>query len=166
MARQHAENLIKEAEASKARIMEVPGNRPTVNLDFQFIHSALVDADYQLVAAHVDEGTQRKIENGEFVEFSKLLPRHKSPEEDQRMQMVNHNGRAYYVPASEFERTEINSLFRWDQAFRVFSDIYARRYPEKSTELIQYNHIIHTAASITSWDNVASYDREFRRHMA
>ena len=55
-ARRHADNLIREAEASKAGIMEVPGNAQ-ISLDFQFIHSALVDADYQLVAAHVDEIT-------------------------------------------------------------------------------------------------------------
>ena len=169
-ARQHAEGLIREAEASKARIMEVPGNpQPKISLDFQFIHSALVDVDYQLVAAHVDEVTRRKIENCEFVEFSKLLPKHKGNiqgEEDNRMQMVNHNGRAYYVPASDLERAEINSLFRWEQAFRVFSDIFIRKFPNKPSELIQYNHIIHTAALSAPWDNVAAYDREFRRHIA
>ena len=64
-ARDHAEGLIKEAEASKVRIYEVPGKQQTVqlqiSLDFQFIHSALVDADYQLVAVHVDAGTRKKI---------------------------------------------------------------------------------------------------------
>ena len=80
--------------------------------------------------------------------------------------MVNHNGRAYYVPVSELEKTQINSLFRWQQAFRVFCDIFTPKYPAKSAELMQYNHTIHTAASSAPWENVASYDRVFRRHMA
>ena len=43
-----------------------------------------------------------------------------------------------------------------------FSDIYTRAKPHKSTELIQYSHIIHT----TVWENVYSYDKDFRLHMA
>ena len=73
MARSHADNLIREAEASKARIMEVSG-KSQVMLDFQFIHSALVDSDYQLVAAHVDPATKKKIENCEYVDFTKFAP--------------------------------------------------------------------------------------------
>ena len=168
-ARRHAETLIKEAEASKARILDVPGKQPQISLDFQFIHSALVDSDYQLVAAHVDATTRRKIENCEYVDFAKLIPRHRSGEDSEeaaRMQLANHNGRAYYVPVSELEKTQITSLFRWEQAFRVFCDIFTRKYPSKSAELIQYNHTIHTATTSVPWENVAAYDRDFRRHMA
>ena len=82
------------------------------------------------------------------------------------MQLVNHNGRAYYVPASELDRAEINSLFRWEQAFWVFSDIFTQRFPQKSAKLIQYNHVIHTAVATAAWENVAAYDCEFRKHMA
>ena len=69
LARNQAEALIKEAEVSKALVMEVPGNTQ-ISLDFQFIHSALIDVDYQLVAAHVDAVTRKKIENCEYVDFS------------------------------------------------------------------------------------------------
>ena len=126
-----------------------------------------MDADYQLVAAHVDATTRKRIENCEYIEFSKLIPKNQSgDEEDQRMQMVNHNGRAYYVPVSEVDKVQINSLFCWEQAYHVFSDIFTRKFPSKASELIQYSHIIHTAANTASWDNVATYDREFRRHMS
>ena len=39
-------------------------------------------------------------------------------------------------------------------------------YPGKSGELVQYNHIIHTASQTFAWDNVYRYDREFRVHMS
>ena len=61
-----------------------------------------------------------------------LLPKNKPGEEDEnRMQMVNHNGRAYYIPASETEKVQINSLFRWEQAFRVFLETHGSTPFEK-----------------------------------
>ena len=48
----------------------------------------------------------------------------------------------------------------------VGKTIYTRRYPERATELIQYNHIIHTAALTYVWENVYLYDRDFRLHLS
>ena len=48
---------------------------------------------------------------------------------------------------------------------RVFLNIMTRSYPEKVTELLQYNHPIHSAAMAYNWDNVYSYDKEFRHHI-
>ena len=74
-------------------------------------------------------------------------------------------GEAYFVPANEAGQT-ISSVSKWDQAFRVFSDIYCQANPSRSTELIQYSHVIHSAAATFSWDNVYSYDKDFRLHLA
>ena len=41
-----------------------------------------------------------------------------------------------------------------------------RVFLERAAELVQYNHIIHTAASTYIWDNVYVYDKEFRMHLA
>ena len=60
----------------------------------------------------------------------------------------------------------INSFARWEQAFWVFSNIFTSKYPQKSGELIQYNHIIHSIAQFYTWENVYAYDKEFRIHMA
>ena len=59
----------------------------------------------------------------------------------------------------------ITSLYKWEQAFRVFSNIYTQTHPSRAIELIQYNHIICIAAMSYSWDNVYTYDREFRTHL-
>ena len=78
--------------------------------------------------------------------------------------MVIKGGKTYWSPV--VESTSINSFGKLEQAFRVFSDIFLRHYPAKSTELIQYNHIIHTASLTYVWENVYSYDKDFRLHIS
>ena len=64
------------------------------------------------------------------------------------------------------ESIAINSYIKWEQALRIFSDIYTRAHPHKSTELIQYNHVIHSISLTFIWDNVYAYDKEFRLHVS
>ena len=56
--------------------------------------------------------------------------------------------------------TTVGSFARWEQAFRVFSNVYLRVHPQKAAELVQYNHIIHNASQTFVWDNVYSYDKD------
>ena len=131
-------------------------------------HPTVVDENYLIIDNYVDEGTRLKIENGEYIDFARLLPRDRlSIEEDNRMEIVNKNGKTYFVPATDLDHTGgITNFSRWEQAFRVFSNIYTRRYPQHASELIQYNHIIHTAALSYNWENVYLYDRDFTLHLA
>ena len=73
---------------------------------------------------------------------------------------------SYWVPVADREMTTISSFIKWEQAFRVSSNIYTSFHPARVGELIQYNHIIHTASQSFSWENVYRYDREFRTHMS
>ena len=108
---------------------------------------------------------QEKIRHGEYVDFSKLLPKdHITVEEDSRMELVVKNGQTYWTPMSEV--VVINCFSRWEQAFRIFSNIYTIQYPHRSSKLIQYYHIIHSIASMYVWDNVYAYDHEFRLHIS
>ena len=118
-----------------------------------------------LVASHVDEVTHAKIERGEYVDFVKLIRKDKvMDEEEQKMIMVNKGGMSYWIPMTD-QNQPISGYGKWDQAFRVFLDIYTTSYPNRTSELIQYGHIIHTASMTYAWENVYLYDREFRRHM-
>ena len=131
--------------------------------DYRFV--AQMDEDYLVIGGHIDETMQGKIIRGEYIDFGKLLPRDKIiVEEDGKMELVIKNGRTFWVPVSE--TTVINSFSKWEQAFRIYSNVFTRTYPGKSSELIQYNHIIHSIAMQYIWDNVYSYDKEFRIHMA
>ena len=155
-----AGELIRDAELSKARIYDVKGRSLPITVENSGLtpenvkefnvtyHSTLLDEDYLLVGSYVDDVTRRKIGNGEYVDFAKLMPKDKlTGEEDQRMEMVNRGGLTYWLPVSDQEVTSISSYIKWEQAFRVFSNIYTDFHPhKKSSELIQYNHIIHTAS--------------------
>ena len=87
-------------------------------------------------------------------------------EEDHHMEIINRGGLTYWVPASDREITSISSYGKWKQAFRVFSNIFTQHFPDKAGELIQYNHIIHTASQSFSWENVYRNDLEFRLHIS
>ena len=55
-----AQDMIREAEGSRARIYELPGKYIETNK----VHSALMDEDYLLVGNYVDEVTKKKISEG------------------------------------------------------------------------------------------------------
>ena len=151
----HAEEMIRNAERSRARIMEVPGKMANI-----------IDQDYVLVGSHIDENLQKRIGDEEYIDFSKLMPKDKVSEEDNCMEMVNKGGMSFWVPVSDREMISINSFNRWEQAFRIFSNIYLAYHPSKAGELIQYSHIIHTASQSFAWENMYRYDREFHLHMS
>ena len=60
-----------------------------------------IDGVYCQLGAHIPPMTRRKIERGEYVDLAKLLERSKITDEDDRLQVVNRNGRTYFVPASD-----------------------------------------------------------------
>ena len=159
------EKLVIEAENTKAQIFPNPGrSAELINVNPQQL-TAMMDEDYLVVGGHIDEGMETKIVNGEYVDFGKLLPCNKIiVEEDNRLELVIKNGKTFWLPVSE--SVSINNFSRWEQAFRIYSNVYTRKYPHKSTELIQYNHIIHTIAGMYTWENVYSYDKEFRLHLS
>ena len=147
------EKLIQDAEANQSKIYGTPGKSLSDNLkgfeldlDKNFVHSAMVDETYMLVASHLGEGLVRKIENGEFVDFSKLIPwdRIVAESEEMELKLVMREGKTYYVPTRE--NSVISGFRKWEQAFRVYSNIYTRKHPTQASELIQYNHVIHTAS--------------------
>ena len=64
------------------------------------------------------------------------------------------------------KKTKIDSIKKWEQAFRVYTTIYCQANPTRAGEILQYIDVIHRAAAIFSWDNVAKYDYVFRQLMA
>ena len=161
----------RRAESVKAHINEVAGKTIGPNLLFgeqeKLAHSLFVDEEYSMVGEQIDNNLRERIREGAYVDFVRLIPHDRLDyEEDQRMEMVNRNGLSYWVPLKERDSTSINNFQKWEQAFRIFSKIYTEKFPEKATELIQYNCIIHSASLSFTWENVYSYDRDFRLHMS
>ena len=161
---ERARLVVQEAEKSKARIYSTKGNE-IIDANNQFVHTIMVDENYMVIGSHIDEVMVRKIVNSEYVDFGKLIPRDKVlAEEDGRMEMVVRSGKMFWVPVND--SVNVNSFRRWEQAFRIYSNIYTKAFPHRSSELIQYNHIIHTISLSYTWDNVYTYDKEFRIHIS
>ena len=157
-----ADDIVRDAEL--VRIFDIPGKNS--DIPQEFIHSMMVDENYCSVVAHIDATLRSKIIQGHYVDFTKLVLRDwVLTEEDNRIHLVMKGGGTFFVPANDCS-TNITNVHKWDQAFRVFSDIYCQAHPARSTELIYYSHVIHTAASGYIWDNVYSYDKDFRIHLA
>ena len=76
-------------------------------------------------------------------------------------------GSTFFVPVADRDSSgSINSFNCWEQAFRAYSNVYTKFYPERATELIQYNQLIYTASQTFMWNNVYRYDKEFRIHLS
>ena len=168
-----ASEHIQQADANKAKVPAISGKNCQVGIQnlnplSDALKTALYDEDYLTIGGHIDEVTQRKILDNQYVDFARLLPKDRlAVEEDTRMEMVNKGGLSYWVPVSYRENVgTITNFTKWEQAFRVFSNIYTSKFPNKAGELIQYNHVIYTASLMYVWDNVYLYDKEFRLHIS
>ena len=158
------EEMVKEAETAKARMLATSGKPDLMNLRVQ---SSMVDEDYVVISANIDDNMCHKIQNNEYVDFGKLLPRDRIMlEEDHRMELVSKGGLTYFTPVSDRDNGGISSFSKWEQAFRVFSNIYSSKFADRASELIQYNHVIYLASLSFQWENVYLYDKEFRLHMS
>ena len=82
------------------------------------------------------------------------------------MELVMRDGQSYFVPVSDRENTGIVNFNRWEQAFRVYSNIYLKEHAGRASELIQYNQVIFTVSQSYIWENVYLYDKEFRMHLS
>ena len=120
-----------------------------------------VDDQYLVIGANVDPALRQKIFRHEYIDFARLLPKDRVvKEDDHRMELVNKGGYTYFVPVSDRECTSsISSFSGWEQAFRVFSNVYTKFFPDRATQLIQYNHIIYLASQNFVWENVYWYDK-------
>ena len=157
-----AAKLIQDAENSRARMFDVPGKDLALS-------AQLIDEDYCMIDSYVDKSFKKKIQNFEYIDFSRLINKNRTVRDDerQRIEIINHNGMSFLSPvANRDSNISINSYGKWEQAFRVYSNILTTRFLGKSPELLQYNHTIHSAAMSYQWDNVYAYDKEFRQHIA
>ena len=163
------DQIIWEAEANKARLLPNPGNNNSRIVNWQVNQgaSSSVDDNYLVIGSHVDSNLQAKIVNHEYVDFARLLPKDRiSKEDDNRLEIINKGGLTYFAPVADREMVGITNFNKWEQAFRIYVNIFTRAFPERASALIQYNHIIYTASLSFAWDNVYTYDREFRIHLS
>ena len=140
-ARDHAGQVIRQAEAAKAHIFVTPGNVevPLLHNNFdrqiqQVVSNqvgASYDENYIMVGANINAGLQDKIKRGEYVDFSRLLPRDRQNHDDHRLEIVYKGDQTYFVPAGDRDsNARVTNFHRWEQAFRVYLNIYLHKHPE------------------------------------
>ena len=114
--------VIREPEAAKARIFLQQGKITSSTYDGRDV-TAQIDDDYLVIGGNIDEITQTKIVRGDYVDFNKLIPRDKFMNDgDMKLELVVRNGKTFWAPVTEI--VSINSFAKWEQAFRIFSNIY------------------------------------------
>ena len=136
----------------------------------QVVGSGLSDDDFFHITCHIDDNLKRKIENGEFVDLDKLLPKDNGTlhgrinmSSETKLEWVQSEGSMYLVPAKSVSK--VNCFRRWEQAFRMYVTIYCTKNPSRAREIWQYISVINTASMSYNWENVYNYDIVFRQLM-
>ena len=134
-----AEGQIRQAEASKIRMLSTLGRRQSTDfIESRFNgamamqHSSMVDECYISVGGNIDQGLREKICRGEYVDFARLLLRNKlgnNPSE-QKVELINKGGQTFFVPANDKDSLSVSSFHHWEQAFRVYSNIYLQDHQD------------------------------------
>ena len=169
-ARKISDKVILESEKFKANLVAPTGTLPIrIDSSIELLRKFDNDDDFFHISCHVDQSLRAKIEKGEFVELERLLPNDRaaggmSMNQENRLGLVHEGGEMFLAPAKKLNR--INSVRRWDDAFRIYATIFTQSNPDRASELLQYVQVIHTAAANNSWDSVAFYDFTFRQLMA
>ena len=150
-----AEAFICEAENSKMLVHRPNGKTQA----FDMYNYYEIDDVYCHLGSHIMPGMRKKIEQGEYIDLSKLLERSKITDDDDRMQMINKNGRTYFVPVSKREHNKINCYEKWETAFWIYAGIFSKANPHRAIEIWQHVDNIKDAADEYTWDSVYRYDK-------
>ena len=146
-------------------VVKVDPNNCVPDVDFKLSDA---DGDFFKLVSHVEPALREKIARGEYVELEKLLPkkRIKPTEGEKKLQMVNRDGFSYLIAANSDSDQKIYGYRKWEQAFRVYGQIYSLANPHRAAEIWEYVDTIHSASTSFQWENVVNYDYHFRKVMA
>ena len=157
-------------EQLRSKFVKPEGLAP-LDSEILFLCSFDQDDEFFHVTSQIDPNLKIKIERGEFVELERLLPRDRNSGRGddlngQLFKLITQGTNSYLEPPMPKNSGKINSVKKWDQAFRVYAAIYTHVNPERASEIWQYVYVIHTAAAANPWDKVYYYDINFQELMA
>ena len=192
----NTDNLLLQAEKFKARVEAPKGNFTELLMPYDydklrnkfvkpeglapldskilFLRNFDQDDEFFHVTSQIDPSLRLRIEWGEFIDLERLLPRDRtmgrsnSGNDDLNKQLYQliTQGTNNYIEPPVPKTGKINSIRKWDQAFRVFAAIYTHANPARASKIWQYVYVIHTATAANPWENVYYYDINFRELMA
>ena len=156
-------------EKLRTKFVKPEGLAP-IDRKILFLRNFDQDDEFFHVTSQIEPTLRVKIERGEFVELERLLPKDRMGGRNddinkQLYQLITQGTNNYFDPPMP-KTGKINSIRKWDQAFRVFAAIYTHANPERASKIWQCVYVIHTAATSNPWENVYFYDVNFRQLMA
>ena len=155
-------------EKLRYRFVKPEGLAPLDN-EIMILRNFDQDDEFFHITSQIEPTLRSKIERGEFIELERLLPKDRAgrnSSDDINRQLISQGTNSFLEPPPTNKVGKINSIRKWDQAFRVYAAIYTNANPNRSSDIWQYIYVIHTAAAVNQWDNVYYYDINFCELMA
>lgn len=109
----------------------------------------------------VEEKVRTKIYSGEFVNFSSLLPKDLTSENNDRYKSVERDGLLVFVKAKD--KDPIKTINKWMEAFHLFVAVYTEKFPTETSALMAYAQIVKKIADSCGDQAAITYDEKFRR---
>ena len=151
----------------RSKFVKPQGLAPLDN-EILFLRNFDQDDEFFHVTSQIEPNLRQKIERGEFVDLERLLPGDRTlgrpgsgDDLNRQLFQLISQGTGNYLEPPVPKTGKINSVQKWEQAFRVFAAIYTNANPGRASEIWQYVYVIHTAAAANPWDNVYFYDINF-----
>ncbi len=139
--------------------VEGSGDKP----DFQ---KEMGDNLHYHLFSHIENRVFDHILQGKYIDLARMITNSDlGDDREQRMEMVNNGGHAYWVPASKPGK-KIDDYNTWVKAFRCFSGVLCTKYPHLAVPMMQYQQIIGKAAERYRWSQVYTYDKLYRRKIS
>ena len=163
-----AQRAILEAEKFKATLEHPQGMSVDSLANLERLRFWDNDDDFFHIICHIEQQLVEKIQRGEFIELAKLLqkPDHlRGDDEGGKLNLINKDGEEYLIRTKN-SAEKVNSIRKWDQAFRTYAAIYCQKHPTRAVEMLQYADVINQAALKFNWESVSKYDYVFRQLMA
>ena len=112
-----------------------------------------------LLAKHVPDNIKRCIWANKYVDFQYLIESDLT-EEIVYQFMASSNSAVTLKPAKP--KSKLDGWVAWNKVFRMFTEIYCMKYPDRSIKLLQYSGRLNNLVGKFPFDQVYAYDKEFR----
>ena len=108
-----------------------------------------------------------QIVNGEFVDFSLLLPGNSDRPNFGPIRLSVEGDQGFSIPIPNFsnfgKRPKIDSLDKWLTSFGIYASVVVEKFPHKASQLFAYQRIIREASQKFKGLAWYSYDIAFRK---
>ena len=122
----------------RSKFVKPEGLAP-LDSEILFLRNFDQDDEFFHVTSQIEPTLRGKIERGEFIELERLLPKDRFGNKAAGDELNKHlfqlitQGTSNYLEPPISKNGKINSIKKWDQAFRVFMAIYTHANPNRAS---------------------------------